>query len=146
MENGAVINLAAAIDLDPEVGDPHFFYGLLLLDDNQIDWGIGELFRAAQLRRVPETTAEVALVYKNFVEKERIEAGIQYFEQCHQIRPRSVDFVLDLALLNYQYGNPSSAKAYFERALMLSPDLIDAALFKDSLKPLFDELRVNYSH
>ena len=143
---GAIADMKKAIDLDPEVGDPHFFYGLLLLDDNQIDWGIGELFRAAQLRRVPETTAEVALVYKNFVEKERIEAGIQYFEQCHQIRPRSVDFVLDLALLNYQYGNPSSAKAYFERALMLSPDLIDAALFKDSLKPLFDELRVNYSH
>ena len=61
-KQGAIAAMKSAVDLDPEVGDAHFYYALLLVESKDIERGVAELHRAEALGRVARNAGEASVL------------------------------------------------------------------------------------
>ena len=128
----AVAMIKKAVDLDPEVGDPHFYYGLIALQAGKNELGFSEIEKADKLGRKPIDFGEMRVLANFYGEAERYDEAIQLYKNALGLNPGDLDSRLKLGLVYYFNGEKSLAR---EKILevMSKFDLTTSGAYQDIL-------------
>lgn len=107
---GALAAMERAVALDPEVGDAHFFYALLLLESNNKIAGLREINRAAELGREPRSASEASVAAGQLGDLEAYKESIFYFQKALLMKPNDLELTMKLGLVYYFDGNKDAAR------------------------------------
>ena len=97
-KKGAQQAMAHAVALDPEVGDAHFFYGLLLLEGGDKEGGVRELARARELGREPKNVNEASVAGGNLGDLGAYKESALYFQKALLFEPDNAEMTMKLGL------------------------------------------------
>ena len=130
--------MKTAIDFDPQVGDAHFLYGLLLLDSGRTMEGIAELHTALGLGRTPKNASEAHLVASHLGEDGFYKEAISYYDLALGFKPDDIEARMKLGLVYY-------FDKQYDKARQLISEVMKTADFTKSpqyeaLKPILHEL------
>lgn len=132
----AIKMMKEAVDLDPEVGDPHFFYGLIALQAKQYDLGFSEIKRAEHLGRKATSPDEMRVLANFYGDFGKYNEAISLYQEALKRDSRDVESRLKLGLVYYMKGDKDLA----------GPLLLQVSKMVDITKsPYFGELRPIYN-
>ena len=135
---GAQEAMADAVALDPEVGDAHFYYGLLLLEGGNAMGGLRELDSAATLGRVPRNASEAAVAAGQLGDLGDYKASALYFQKALLWKPADPELTMKLGLVYYFDGKKDAARRLIAD-VMQKQDLKASPQYQ-SLLPILREL------
>lgn len=135
---GALRAMAGAVALDPEVGDAHFYYALLLLEGSDKAGGLRELARAAELGREPRSASEASVAAGQLGDLGAYKESIFYFQKALLIRPDDLEIMMKLGLVYYFDGNKDAARRLISE-VMEKQDLKASPQYQ-SLLPILRDL------
>lgn len=133
-KEGALAAMQKAIDLDPEIGEPHFFYGLLLFDSGKVKEGVEAIKLAAKLGREPINGDEARVVGGYLSDAEEYELAIKYFLKALIFNPDDAESRLKVGLTYYFAGQMEPAKRFIGE-VMKSHDLKQSPQY-ESIQPI----------
>jgi tetratricopeptide (TPR) repeat protein len=140
---GAIRAMKVAVDLDPAAAEPHFFYGLLLLDDEQEE-GITEILTAAELGRFPRSGAEARAAHTYFDRTNRVIDEINYFndalDKAQLDGELNLEYRLALGAAYHKAVSYANARLVFEEVMMLDPHFKSGKRFEREYKRIFDDI------
>lgn len=137
---GAVEEMKKAVDLDPSVGDPHFYYGLLLFQIQKLDDGVQEILLAKKLGREPKNVTELKILGDGFADSGHYDEAIAYYNGAVGLSERNdFDALLKLSLTYYYAGNRLEARNKFDEFLANVPNLKQSAIYP-KLLPILEDL------
>lgn len=90
-----------ALDLNPEVADAHFYYGLFLHVDGQMEAGYKELKEAIQLGRKWKNYHELLVVGNFFADSGHLKEAIELYELAEQWEPVDLEVKMKLGIAYY---------------------------------------------
>ena len=93
--------MADAIALDPQVGDAHFYYSLLLLEGGDAAGGLRELDRAAALGREPRNASEASVAAGQLGDLGAYKESIVYFGKALLVEPNNAEGRMKLGVVYY---------------------------------------------
>lgn len=132
---GTLDALRRATLLDPEVGDPHFYYGMMLLENGDAPGAARALDRADELGRRAKSVAEARILAAYFGDADDYVRSIRYFSQALLLDPDDLETKTKLGLVYYLAGDHEAARNILREVLKVdnlrnSPqrDVIDAIL------------------
>ena len=136
-----------AVALNPEAGDPHFYFGIVAYRNGDVAKGDAEIALAERLGRGP-FSAQEAIVLATLVGnvKHDYQAAVRYYRHALEfpLDPMQArEVMLRIATAYYLGGDTQNAKRAFEEFLTQGGNLTQSAAFSD-LKPVLDELGVRY--
>ncbi|MDO8582530.1 MAG: O-antigen ligase family protein, partial [bacterium] len=139
---GALKAMADAVALDPEVGDAHFYYGLLLLESSDKDGGVRELALARKLGREPKNEGEAVVAAGQLGDLGAYKESAYYFKKALFFTPDSAELIMRLGLVYYFDGNRDAAREFIGQVMkreditksvqyqLIAPILRDLGLLK----------------
>jgi O-antigen ligase/tetratricopeptide (TPR) repeat protein len=143
----AMQDFQTAIDLNPDAGDPHFYFGILAYESGDAKKGAVEIQRAKELGRSPKD-AEEAIALGDLAGDvgNDYEAAIDYYKQAEAMSMWSVangdklrlSAELKLATAYYLNGDMEQARTAFRDLKAKGVDFLSLP----SLKPVLEELGV----
>ena len=136
----AAAAMKSAADADPEVADPHFYYGMLLLQTGDILGAGQELDRAAALGRTPKNAAEARILGAQFGDAEDYGRSIAYFQQALLYEPADAETKVKLGLV-YFFDRQYDAARNVIREVMKTQDLKKSAQYP-ALAPILRDLKL----
>ncbi len=107
---GAIREMQAAIALDDQVRDAHFYLGLLLAESGDLKGAVVPLKRAEELGRIPKNADEARLLGGFFGDAELYVDSVRYFERAVLLNPTDLESKMKLGLVYYFMGNKPAAK------------------------------------
>ncbi len=135
---GALKAMADAVALDPEVGDAHFYYALLLLEGSDMVGGLRELARAAELGRVPRNAIEASVVAAQLGDLGAYKESAFYFQKALLFNPDNLEISMKLGLVYYFSGDKDAARRLIAN-VMSEQDLKRSPQYQ-SLLPILRDL------
>jgi tetratricopeptide (TPR) repeat protein len=129
-----------AIELNPEIGDSHFYYALLAFEAGRPAEAFRALDTAAQLGRKPRTAAELRVVGNHYGDAGDYTRAIALYEEGLRLDGGDLEAQLKLGLVYYYHGDIGAARRYIQ-GVALATDLREATSYP-LLKPIFDELGI----
>ncbi len=135
---GAIKAMRAAIDLDPQVGDAHFLYALLLLDNGQIAEGLPELDAAFALGRTAKNIEEANLVASQLGEASFYKEAERYYNIALGFEPDNNEIQMKLGLVYYFDKQYDKARALIKE-VMKTQDLKKSPQYP-AIQPILKEL------
>jgi tetratricopeptide (TPR) repeat protein len=135
---GALQAMADAVALDPEVGDAHFFYGLLLLESGDRARGAEELMRASALGREPKSAEEASALGAQLGDLGAYKESIVYFSKALLMKPGDLELTMKLGLVYYFDGQKDPARRLIGE-VMKKDDLSRSPQYS-SLLPILRDL------
>ncbi len=140
---GAIREMKMAVDLDPSAAEPHFFYGLLLLDNEQEE-GITELLTAAALGRFPRSGAESRAAHTYFDRTNHVIDEINYFndalDKAQLDGELNLEYRLALGAAYYKAVSYANARLVFEEVMILDPQFKRGKRFEREYKKIFEDI------
>ncbi len=137
-KEGALAVMKRAVDLDPKVGEPHFFYALLLFDKGRVPEGVEEIKLAAKLGRGPITADEARVIGGYLSDAGDYNLAISYFLKAIIFDPDDAEAKLKLGLTYYFAGNKDPAKRFIQE-VMASFDLRQSPQY-EVIQPILQDL------
>lgn len=114
---GALDALRRATLLDPEVGDPYFYYGMMLLENGDAVGAARELDRADELGRRANNVAEARILGAYFGDADDYVRSIRYFSQALLLDPHDLETKTKLGLVYYLAGDYDAARNILREVL-----------------------------
>ena len=137
----AVGLLKEAVGLDPESGDPHFIYGLFLLETKDSKNGLAEIEKAAELGRAPRSADEYRIIGNYYGDLEMYTKAIESYKQALALNPGDIDAGLKLGIVYYYAGDNKNAKFLFSQILNGMPEFRDMPGYKQ-IEPILKDLGI----
>jgi tetratricopeptide (TPR) repeat protein len=141
--SGAVREMKRAVDLEPEAAEPHFYYGLLLLESEQ-DEGIDEILVAATLGRFPRSGTEARAAHTYFDRTNRVIDEINYFndalDKAQLNGELNLEYRLALGAAYHKAVSYANARLVFEEVMMLDPQFKSGKRFEREYKKIFEDI------
>lgn len=137
-KDGGLEAMKKAIELAPEVADPHFYYGMLLLDSKKNKEALDELRLAKNLGKIPTKPDEARLLGGYFADAEDYENAIYYFQKALDLNPKDKEAKVKLGLTYYFAGKFDLAKKFIGEVIR-TEDLTNSPQY-EALKPILEEL------
>lgn len=137
-KEGALAAMQRAIDLDPQIGEPHFFYGLLLFDKGQVFEGLEKIKLAAKLGRGPINSDEARVVGGYLSDAGEYDLATDYFLKALMFKPDDAEARLKVGLTYYFSGNREAASRFISE-VMKSHDLKQSPQY-EAIKPIIQDL------
>jgi tetratricopeptide (TPR) repeat protein/O-antigen ligase len=128
-----------AIDLDSQVGEPHFYYGLLALQLGDSETGWREIKLAEKLGREPQLGHEFRVLANFYGDAGEHQKAIEYYNRAIHISPVDFEAKLKLGIVYYYVDDFEKARALFEEVLKARPDFVESDNF-ESLVPIFRDV------
>lgn len=135
---GAFQALRAAVDLDPEIGEAHFYYALVLLETHRMADAAREIDRAAALGRFPKTASEARLIAGYFGDANDYARAELYFQQALLLDPKDRETKMKLGLVYYLHGKRDAARRLISE-VMKTENLKQSPQYP-ALQPILKEL------
>jgi tetratricopeptide (TPR) repeat protein len=135
---GALKAMADAVALDLEVGDAHFYYGLLLLESGDAIGGLRELNRSAELGRVPRNASEASVAAAQLGDLGMYKESALYFQKALLFDPDNLEISMKLGLVYYFSGDKDAARRLI-LDVMKKQDLTRSPQYQ-SLLPILRDL------
>jgi len=135
---GAIAAMKTAIDFDPEVGDAHFLYGLLLLDNGQITKGLAEIHVARGLGRIPKNADESTIIAAHVGEAGLYKESQEYYNMVLLFRSYDNEARVKLGLVYYFDKQYDKARQFISE-VMKTEDLKKSPQYP-ALQPILREL------
>ncbi len=144
---GALATLKRAVELNPEAGESHFFYGLMAYEIGDASLGEREIARALALGREPRTSDEAVRLGEAVGDKQgNYAAAAGYFLKARELAANPELFpniTLKLAIAHYQAGNLEGARAEFGNLKAQGVDVTRLVIWP-ALRPILDRLGISY--
>ncbi|MBI5732822.1 O-antigen ligase family protein [Candidatus Jorgensenbacteria bacterium] len=128
-----------AVSIDSEAGDPHFYYGLVLLQSGERDKGFREIDRAKELRRQPKTAFEARMLANYYAEAEKYMDAIKWYEWTVRENNYDLDSWLKLAIVYFYTNQYDKAKEAFRLVLEAKPEFRQSPNFQ-LVEPMIEKL------
>ncbi len=106
----AVAAMDKAVALDPQIGDPRFYYALTLFEVGDAQKGFAELKTAEELGRLPETAEEARIVANYYGDAQDWERSVFWYKIAITKEPSDNEARLKLGLVYYMSGRRELAK------------------------------------
>lgn len=90
-----------AMELNPEVADAHFYYGLFLHVDGQMEEGYQELKRAIELGRKWKNFHELLVVGNFFADSGHLDESIELYKEAEMMEPGDLEVKVKLGIAYY---------------------------------------------
>ena len=136
---GALAMMRQAIDLDPQSAEPHFYYGLLLLQAGDRTNGFFELEKGISMGRDVRTGPEERLIATFYADAERYEEAWYYYSRAAGSFPDDLETALRYALVSYYTGRLGVAQQQLGKIAKAIPNLRTSPEYAH-LKPLFEAI------
>ncbi len=107
---GALEISKKALDLNPEVADAHFYYGLFLHVDGQTDLSYEHLKRANELGRKWKNFNEPLVVGNFFADSGRLEEAIELYKVAEKMDQNALEVKMKLGIAYYFNDQKDLAK------------------------------------
>ncbi len=137
---GALNALQAAVDLDPEIGEAHFYYALLLLELHRIPEAAREIDRALELGRSPRTANEARLIAGYFGDADDYARAELYFQQALLFEPDDMETKMKLGLV-YYFDKQYDAARRMITEVMKTENLKQSPQY-EALQPILKDLKL----
>ncbi len=137
-KEGAISAMKKATDLAPEVPEPHFFYGMFLLDSGQNKEAIKELKSARDLGRMAKNVDEARLLGGYFADAEYYDIAVDYFQKALEFDPKDKEAKMKLGLTYYLMGKLDLAKKFIGEVIA-TEDLSKSPQY-EAIKPILKDL------
>jgi tetratricopeptide (TPR) repeat protein len=137
-DNEAVAAMDKAVSLDPEIGDPHFYYALTLLELGDTEKGFAELKTAEELGRLPNTAEEARAVANYYGDAQRWEESVFWYKIAITRESSDNEARLKLGLVYYMSGRRGLAKEEISK-VMGKTDLKNSPAY-ELLLPILQDL------
>ncbi len=134
---GALAAMERAIALDPEVGDAHFYYALLLLESGSGEAGARELSRASALGREPRNASEASVAAAQLGDLGMYKESTFYFQKALLMKPDDPELTMKLGLVYYFSGDKPAARRYIVK-VMEKQDLKASPQYQSLVPILYD--------
>lgn len=128
-----------ALDLDPRSPDPHFYYGLLLMDNGRLEEGIAEIENAKALGRKPATPEELRVVGNYYADSGRYAEAEAFYRESLRLRSRDSETRLKLGLVYFTEKKYALAYKEIKNVLRAMPELRASPRFREIL-PIVEAL------
>lgn len=137
---GAQKAMADAVALDPQVGDAHFFYGLLLLEGGDKDGGVRELARARELGREPKNVNEARVAASALGDLGAYKESQTYYQRAllFPLEGDNLETIIKLGLVYYFDGQYDAARRLI-RTVITKEDITRSPQY-ESLRPILRDL------
>lgn len=134
---GALRISKEALDLNPEVADAHFYYGLFLHVDGQMEAGYQELKKAIELGREWKNYHELLVVGNFFADSGHIEEAVELYKEAEEREPVDLEVKIKLGIAYYFNKQKDLAR---EKILevMTKFDITTSGAYRDILPILRD--------
>jgi len=139
---GALEILRQAIDLNPEVPDAHFFYGLISYVAGKPEQGHESLMKAIELGRRFKNANEYVVVGNLFADSGFIEDAIRVYAMGREAHGEDLELIAKLGVAYFVTGNFEESKKQFDE-LVQWVDVRQTPGFDDIL-PILERLQVEY--
>ena len=137
---GAIELLKRARDLDPKVADAHFYYGLLLSANKDIEGGYKELKIAISLGKQWRIFYEPRVVADYFADAGHLDEAIVLYKKALELYPDDLEATLKIGMACFYTGNYPAARGYLSE-VATKADFTKGPAY-DSLRPILDRLGV----
>jgi len=143
-KSGAIDAMKMAVEVAPNVAEPHFYYALLLMDDAKYLQGLKELLEAARLGRYPKNGAEARAVHTYLERSGWYIDEIDYFndalDHAQLNEETSLEYRYQLGKAYHRADSLSNAKLVFGEVLILYPQFREDPRFKDEFAKIFRDI------
>jgi O-antigen ligase len=129
-----------AVVLDPESGDPHFYYGLTALQAGQRELGFAEIELAEDLGRVPKNGGEARILANYLGDDGQYDRAIELYLLALQANPEDLESRIKLGLV-YYYSNRLLEARRELGAVARAVDLTQSPYYSE-LKEIYDQLGI----
>jgi hypothetical protein len=134
---GGLAEMQKAIDIDPTIGEPHFYHALISIGTASIDQINREFVLALDLGFQPRTSQELRLLYNYFIINEQYALGIDYFAELQPTPTLRLDQQLYAGSLAYHAGQYANARLIFENIRKEYPAFFMTERFVKEFKSQF---------
>jgi len=139
---GALAAMQKAIDLDPEIGESHFYFALIAFEAEKTSEAFVALETAKQLGRVPKNSGELRIVANHYADAGNYGEAIKLYNQSLEKEPADLETKLKLGIVYLYAGDKEAARRYIGEVAKAT-DLTKAPSYP-LLKPILDELGISY--
>ncbi len=134
---GGLAEMQKAIDLAPEVGEPHFYHALLSIGTASIDSINRELVQSLDAGFQPKSVQELKLVFSYFMLNEQYQLGADYFSELELGEVLLLEQQLDLGALAFKATEFDVARHAFEFVKEKFPMFLLTDRFNKDFKQMF---------
>lgn len=132
---------ADAIELEPEIGESHFYYGLIAFEAGKPEIGFRSIETAERLGRVPKTGHEMRVIANYYADAGNYEKSIVLYHQAVDESAADLEARLKLGIVYFYAGNIPAART--ELQIVAGATDIRQAPSYELLKPIFDAVGVS---
>jgi tetratricopeptide (TPR) repeat protein len=129
-----------AIDIEPEIGESHFYHGLIAFEAGKTELGFRSIETAERLRRVPKTGHEMRIIANHYADAGSYDKAIALYRQAIDESAADLEARLKLGIVYFYAGDVPAARAELE-IVARSTDVRQAPSY-ELLKPIFDAVGV----
>ncbi len=130
-----------AVQLDEEVGDPHFYYAMTAFGAGDTSLGFKEIELAKKLGREPRTNEELRVLANFYGEAGGYDESIRLYKEALRFNPDDIESELKLGLVYYRSKNWDLAKETL-RVVAGKVDLKQSPFYEE-LKLIYDRLELS---
>ncbi len=117
----AANNLNAAVSLQPEMAETHYFLGTIYAKQNEIDRAVQAYQQSISLNPSFDKAYErLAQLYA--IQDTRLDEALELAQKAVEIQPNSASYLNTLSWLYYRNKDYVSAEEAIQKALVLQPD------------------------
>lgn len=136
--DAARVQMEKAVSIDPQSGEPYFYYGLLEGQVGDLQKGIDKFEKARELNRSPHTFEEYKLVAGYYADTTHYDRAQEYYKKALTFDPGDTDLRLRLGLVYYYANKFDEAKKQLEPIV---PAVLSSPSF-EQLRPILIELGI----
>ena len=114
---GALAAMKSAVDLDPEVGDAHFYYAMMLLEAKNAAQGVPELHRAEALGRIARNASEARTLGGFLGDMDLYEESQKQFLRALFLKPDDLESKMKLGIVYYWSGDRDAARRTIQEVM-----------------------------
>lgn len=136
---GSIDMMARAVALDPLSSDPHYYYGLILLNTNRQAKALEEFATAVRLGYVPKDGTQAKQLGDFFGDAGDYSKALKYYAFAADFNKADADAYLKLGLVYMFMGEGEHARPNFEAVLRLVPGFKSTEGY-DRFRPYFESI------
>jgi O-antigen ligase/Flp pilus assembly protein TadD len=135
---GAIDTMKQAIDLNPDAGDPYFYYVLLLFSAGNKEEALLQLQKSVDLGRYPKNGNEARILAGYVGDAGDYNKAEYYYQRALSFNAKDVEAKMKLGLVYYFQQKPELAKKYIGEVMKVT-DLSQSPQYQ-SIKPILQSL------
>lgn len=130
-----------AVELDPEVGDPHFYYAFMAFETGDRELGFKELERAKELGRDYKTGGEARVIGNYYADSGDYHNAILYYQLALGAGPDDFESKLKLGIAYFYNSQTDLARATIGEFLKAMPEFRQSPNY-EKVRPIVESLNL----